>query len=90
MTILILVILAVIALAAIWRATTVSRTLADIKSENTSLKIEAERRRNASEIELATARQALQSMTAAKSEAEVSASRRIEELTMNLRNTTEA
>ncbi|MDE6065663.1 MAG: DNA recombination protein RmuC, partial [Duncaniella sp.] len=90
MTILILVILAVIALAAIWRATTVSRTLADIKSENTSLKIEAERRRNASEIELATARQALQSMTTAKSEAEVSASRRIEELTMNLRNTTEA
>ena len=90
MTILILVIMAVIALAAIWRATTVSRTLADIKSENTSLKIEAERRRNASEIELATARQALQSMTTAKSEAEVSASRRIEELTMNLRNTTEA
>ena len=85
-----LVIIAAIAAVAIWRSISVSRTLTNVTAENTTLKIEAERRNNTSEVELATLRQALQSMTSAKAEAEATASRRINELTENLRSTSEA
>ncbi|MDE6394732.1 MAG: DNA recombination protein RmuC, partial [Duncaniella sp.] len=90
LTVITLVILAAVAGVAVWRALSVTRTLSDVTAENTALKIEVERSRNASDIELATTRQALESMTVSKAEAEASASRRIDELTHNLENTVAA
>lgn len=87
MTVITIVILAAVAGIAVWRALSVSRTLSDVTAENTALKIDIERARNTSDIELATTRQALDSMTASKAEAEASAAHRIDELTHNLENT---
>ncbi len=94
MTYIALLAIALIAAVAIWRAVTLSRDITVTRNENTSLKIEAERQRNASAVELATARQALESMRAIKAEADEAAARRIamlgDELQQCNRSLTEA
>lgn len=94
MTYIALLAIALIAAVAIWRAVTLSRDITATRNENTSLKIEAERQRNASAVELATARQALESMRAVKAEADEAAARRIamlgDELQQCNRSLTEA
>lgn len=80
MTYIALLVMALVAAVAIWRAVTLTRDITATRDENTSLKIESERQRNASAVELATSRQALESMRSAKAETDEAAARRIAQL----------
>ena len=85
-----LVVMAAVAAVAVWRVLSLSRAQAGTVAENSSLRIELEKARNAEAVELATARQALDSLRAAKAEGDASAMRRIEELTAELQMRSEA
>lgn len=81
--------IAAIAAVAIWRALSLSRSLAAAVAENTNLRIDIEKARNADSIELATTRQALDSLRAAKAETETAYARRIDELSSELQQRVE-
>lgn len=82
--------MAAIAAVAIWRALSVSRAHANTIIENTNLKVELEKARNADAVELATTRQALESLHAAKAEAENASTQRINQLNDELSRRIEA
>lgn len=82
--------MAAIAAVAIWRAISLSRSQAACIAENTDLKLQIEKARNSDAVELATTRQALESIRAAKSEIETAYERRVGQLSLELQQRIEA
>lgn len=82
--------MAAIAAVAIWRAVSMSRAQAATAAENTSLRLDLEKARNSDAVELATTRQALESLRASKAEIETAYARRVDQLTAELQERVEA
>lgn len=61
-----LIAMAAIAAVAVWRVLSLSKSHAAVTAENTALKLDLEKARNADAVELATTRQALESLRAAR------------------------
>ena len=85
-----LIAMAAIAAIAVWRALSLSKSHAAIVAENNSLKLDLEKARNADAVDLATTRQALESLRIAKSETEEAYARRVDELTTELQQRLES
>ncbi len=81
--------IAAIAAVAIWRAVSMSRAQAATAAENTTLRLDLEKARNSDAVELATTRQALESLRASKTEIETAYARRVDQLTAELQNRVE-
>lgn len=81
--------MAAIAAVAIWRVLSLSRAHAATIAENAGLRLDLEKVRNADSVELATTRQALESMRTAKTENEAAYARRIDELTAEMQQRVE-
>jgi len=82
--------MAAIAAVAIWRAVSMSRAQAATAAENTTLRLDLEKARNSDAVELATTRQALESLRASKTEIETAYVRRVDQLTAELQERVEA
>lgn len=72
--------MAAIAAVAVWRVLSLSKSLAAVTAENTALKLDLEKARNTDAVELATTRQALESLRSAKAETEEAYARRVDQL----------
>ena len=82
--------MAAIAAVAVWRVLSLSKSHAAVTAENTALKLDLEKARNADAVELATTRQALESLRAAKAETEEAYARRVDLLAAELQQRLES
>jgi DNA recombination protein RmuC len=82
--------MAAIAAVAVWRVLSLSKSLAAVTAENTALKLDLEKARNTDAVELATTRQALESLRAAKAETEEAYARRVDQLAAELQQRLES
>lgn len=85
-----LIAMAAIAAVAVWRVLSLSKSHAAVTAENTALKLDLEKARNADAVELATTRQALESLRAAKAETEEAYARRVDLLAAELQQRLES
>ena len=85
-----LIAMAAIAAVAVWRVLSLSKSHAAVTAENTALKLDLEKARNADAVELATTRQALESLRQAKTETEDAYARRVDELAAELQQRLES
>ncbi|HBN64534.1 MAG: DNA recombination protein RmuC [Duncaniella sp.] len=85
-----LIAMAAIAAVAVWRVLSLSKSLAAVTAENTALKLDLEKARNADAVELATTRQALESLRSAKAETEEAYARRVDQLAAELQQRMES
>ena len=85
-----LIAMAAIAAVAVWRVLSLSKSLAAVTAENTALKLDLEKARNTDAVELATTRQALESLRAAKAETEEAYARRVDQLAAELQQRLES
>ncbi len=85
-----LIAMAAIAAVAVWRVLSLSKSLAAVTAENTALKLDLEKARNADAVELATTRQALESLRATKAETEEAYARRVDQLAAELQQRLES
>mgnify|MGYP001104019045 FL=1 len=85
-----LIAMAAIAAVAVWRVLSLSKSLAAVTAENTALKLDLEKARNADAVELATTRQALESLRSAKAEIEEAYARRVDQLAAELQQRMES
>ena len=85
-----LIAMAAIAAVAVWRVLSLSKSLAAVTAENTALKLDLEKARNADAVELATTRQALESLRSAKAETEEAYARRVDQLAAELQQRLES
>lgn len=90
MNYIVLIAMAAIAAVAVWRVLSLSKSHAAVTAENTTLKLDLEKARNADAVELATTRQALESLRTAKTETEEAYVRRVDELTAELQQRMES
>lgn len=90
MNYIVLIAMAAIAAVAVWRMLSLSKSHAAVTAENTTLKLDLEKARNADAVELATTRQALESLRTAKTETEEAYARRVDELTAELQQRMES
>mgnify|MGYP001061781546 FL=1 len=85
-----LIAMAAIAAVAVWRVLSLSKSLAAVTAENTALKLDLEKARNTDAVELATTRQALESLRSAKAETEEAYARRVDQLAAELQQRLES
>ncbi len=85
-----LIAMAAIAAVAVWRVLSLSKSLAAVTAENTALKLDLEKARNTDAVELATTRQALESLRATKAETEEAYARRVDQLAAELQQRLES
>lgn len=85
-----LIAMAAIAAVAVWRVLSLSKSLAAVTAENTALKLDLEKARNTDAVELATTRQALESLRLAKAETEEAYARRVDQLATELQQRLES